>query len=546
VSGLSIGEYLIERLLDYGVRDIFGVPGDYVLAFYAMLEQSPINVVGCTREDCAGFAADAYARASDIGAVCVTYAVGGLSVCNAIAGAYAEKSPVVLVSGSPGLRERYGNPLLHHRVGRFRTQFEVFRCLCGASAELHHPDTAFREIDRVLDAVVRTRRPGYLELPRDMVRVVPEGTHTPAFTERKSDPDALAEALAEATRWVAESRRPVILAGVEIHRLGLQDQLLAFAEGAGIPITTTMLGKSVISETHPLFAGIYEGAMGREEVTQMVERSDCVIVLGAFLTDINLGIYTAKLDPRTCIYATSEALRISHHHFHNVLLADFLDGLVRAGLKSAEPVAANRRSADEVDFQLRPDDPITIRRLIARLNRALDESTVVIADVGDALFASVDLVIHRQTEFLSPAYYASMGFAVPAALGVMVARPDLRPVVLVGDGAFQMTGMELSTIVRRNFSPIIIVLDNHGYGTERLLHAGDHQFNEIHPWRYHKLPEILGSGTGYEVRTEGEFDRALRSAQADTRAMSLIHVLLDPNDCSRLLDRLAKTLSTSV
>ena len=143
---------------------------------------------------------------------------------------------------------------------------------------------------------------------------------------------------------------------------------------------------------------------------------------------------------------------------------------------------------------------------------------VVIADIGDALFASSELVIHRQTEFISPAYYTSMGFAVPAALGAMVARPNLRPVVLVGDGAFQMTGMELSTIVRHGFNPIVIVLDNEGYGTERLLHAGDHKFNDILPWHYHKLPEMLGGGRGYEIRTEGEFDAgpAIRPGRRDT------------------------------
>ncbi|OHB81673.1 MAG: preprotein translocase subunit Tim44 [Planctomycetes bacterium RBG_16_64_12] len=546
MSGLSVGDYLITRLLDYGVRDIFGIPGDYVLAFYVMLEESPINTVGCTREDCAGFAADAYARVNNIGAVCVTYGVGGFSLANSIAGAYAEKSPVVLISGSPGLRERYHNPLLHHRVGKFRTQFDVFHCLCGATTQLHNPDTAFREIDRVLDAVVRKRRPGYIELPRDMVSVVPEGPHTPFVTEQKSDPDALAEALAEATRRLSQSRRPMILAGVEIHRLGLQEQLLALAEGAGIPITTTMLGKSVISETHPLFAGIYGSETGREDVSEMVEQSDCVVVLGAFLTDIDLAIDTVGLDPTKCIYATSETLRISHHHFHDVLLADFLTGLVDAGSKSPKAPRPPHPRAEEPDFQLRPDDPITIRRLIARVNVALDDSTVVIADVGDALFASMELVVHRQTEFLSPAYYASMGFAVPAALGTMVARPDLRPLVLVGDGAFQMTGMELSNIVRRNLSPIVIVLDNKGYGTERLLHAGDYQFNEIHPWQYHKLPQVLGGGTGYEVRTEGEFDRALRSAQADTTGMSLIQVHLDRNDKSQVLERLARNLGRNV
>ena len=546
VSGVSIGDYLIRRLQDYGVRDVFGLPGDYVLAFYAKLEEGPLNVVGCTREDCAGFATDGYARINGIGAVCVTYCVGGLSLCNSIAGAYAEKSPVVVISGSPGLRERYRNPLLHHKVKDFRTQFDVFRRFCAACGELNDPTTAFREIDRVLGAVVRYRRPGYIELPRDMVDVVPEGTYTPTSRKTSSDPGALTEAVAEAVRRVSQSRQPVIVAGVEIHRFGLQDRLLSLAEGAGIPITTTMLGKSVISETHPLFAGIYEGAMGHEEVTQLVEQSDCVILLGAFMTDINLGIYTADLDPRKCIYATSETLQISHHHFHGVLLSDFIAGLVGAGFEVPVQTLPPRPGSTEPAFELQPDAPVTIRRLMTRLNQSLDDATVVIADIGDALFASSELVIHRQTEFLSPAYYTSMGFSIPAALGVMVARPELRPVVLVGDGAFQMTGMELSTIVRRGLNPIVIVLDNKGYGTERLLHTGEYEFNEIHPWQYHKLPEVLGGGTGYEVRTEGEFDRALRAAWADTTGMSLIQVHLAPDDCSRALERLAAKLGPQV
>jgi indolepyruvate decarboxylase len=175
-AGLSIGRYLIQRLQDYGLRDIFGIPGDYILTFYGMLEKSPINVVGCTREDCAGFAADAYARINGLGAVCVTYCVGGLSVCNSIAGAYAEKSPVVVISGAPGMRERINNPLLHHKVRDFYTQLEVFEKLCVAGADLSDPTLAFREIDRVLDAATRYKRPVYLELPRDMVEVVPEAS----------------------------------------------------------------------------------------------------------------------------------------------------------------------------------------------------------------------------------------------------------------------------------------------------------------------------------------------------------------------------------
>ncbi len=546
VAGKSIGDYLIEKLLQRGVRDIFGVPGDYVLTFYGKLDRSPIRVVGCTREDCAGFAADAYARMNGIGAVCVTYCVGGLSLCNSIAGAYAEKSPVVVISGSPGLKERINNPLLHHKVKDFRTQFEVFRRLCVAATDLTDRTAAFREIDRVLEAAVRYRRPGYIELPRDMVNVVPEASCAPAATPPSSDPDALAEAVAEAARRIRASRSPVIIADVEIHRFGLQEQLLALAEGAGIPIVTTILGKSVISERHPLFAGLYEGAMGREEVTRFVESSDLVLLLGAFMTDLNLGIFTANLDPAKCIYATSEMLRISHHHFHDVLLSDFLQGLVGAGLQAPPRALPPRPECADAPFVLRPDAPITIERVIARLDHWLNESMVVIAEAGDALFASSDLVIHRQTEYVAPAYYTSMGFAVPAALGCMIARPDLRAVVLLGDGAFQMTGMELSTIVRRGLAPIIIVLDNQGYGTERLLHPGDWSFNDVQPWAYHKLPEVLGGGTGYDVHTEGQFDHALRTAWDDARGMSLIQVHIDQSDFSNALKRLAKRLGAKV
>jgi indolepyruvate decarboxylase len=545
-AGMSVGQYLIDRLYNCGVHDVFGLPGDYVLSLFIALSESPIHVVTCTREDCAGFAADAYARINGIGAVCVTYCVGGLSLCNSVAGAYAEKSPVVVITGSPGLNERVNNPLLHHKVKDFRTQYEVFRRLTVAAADLTDPSTAFREIDRVLDAVLRYRRPGYIEVPRDMVHVVPETLHTPVSSRPASDPSALAEALTEAERRISAARKPVIVADVEIHRFGLQHQLLAFAEKSGIPIATAVLGKSVISERHPLFVGIYEGAMGREEVTRFVEESDLIILLGFFMTDLNLGIFTANLDPAKCIYATSETLRISHHHFDGVLLSDFLEGLVRLEIPVKRRPLPSPLPGDGAGFQLRPEAPICIERVTARLNEFLCEQVVVIADVGDALFASSELVIHRQTEYIAPAYYTSMGFSVPAALGAMVARPDLRAVVMVGDGAFQMTGMELSTIVRRRLAPIIIVLDNGGYGTERLLHPGDFEFNEIHPWRYHKLPEVLGGGKGYEVRTEGEFDHALRSAWSDNREMSLIHVHLGRDDASRPLKRLAVKLGARV
>ena len=546
VNDLSIGQYLIRRLQDYGIADVFGIPGDYVLNFYSLLEQSPINVVGCTREDCAGFAADAYARIKGMGAVCVTYCVGGFSVCNSIAGAYAEKSPVVLLTGSPGLKERINNPLLHHKVRDFRTQYDVFQRLCVAGAELSDPRIAFSEIDRVLNMCDRYKRPVYLDIPRDLVTLVPAEPHMYERDWLKSDHDALNEAADEASRLLGEAEKPVILAGVEIHRFGLQDELLALAEGSSIPIATTILGKSVIRETHPLFVGLYEGAMGHEEVTQFVEDSDCIVLLGTFMSDLNLGIFTASLDASKCIYATSEDLRIRHHHYHDVLLEDFIRELAsRSPANSTRAIPPTLRAPRE-PFELQPDDPVSTRRLIAMLNERLDDDMIVIADIGDSLFAATELVIDGRTEFLSPAYYTSMGFAVPAALGVHVAASNRRAVAIVGDGAFQMTGMELSTLVRHGFNPIIFVLDNGGYGTERFLHPGEWKYNDIHGWNYAKLPEVLGGGKGYRVRTEGELAAVVEQAWDNDDQLSLIHVQLDRDDHSETLARMAERLSKRI
>jgi indolepyruvate decarboxylase len=542
----SIGEYLIQRLQHHGVRDCFGIPGDYILSLYTLLENSPINMVGCTSEDCAGFAADAYARVHGIGALCVTYCVGGLSVCNSIACAYAEKSPVVMITGSPGLRERIHNPLLHHMVRNFRTQYDVFEKLCVAGTELDDPQTAFSEIDRVLAACQRFKRPVYIEIPRDMVHVRPEAR--PLYESRApaSDSRALNEAVEEAARRIENARQPVLLLGVEIHRFGLQDLALKLAEQAGIPIAATMLGKGVVAETHPLYMGLYEGAIGREEITRYVEASDCVVMLGTFMTDINLGIYTAELDIGDCIYVTSEQCRIRHHHYHDVRLDDFIQRLVHRGIRRTKPQPPAPTEWRRESFELKPEAPITITRLMQRLDEQLDDNTIVIADVGDSLFASTELTTRSRTEFIAPAYYTSMGFAVPGALGAQTARPDARVVAIVGDGAFQMTGMEISTLVRRKLPVIVIVLDNGGYGTERLLHPGQFKFNDIHPWRYEKLPEVLGGGQGYVVRSETDFDAALQHAWNERTAPSILHIHLDPQDRSRALDRLAAMMQQTV
>jgi indolepyruvate decarboxylase len=543
-ASLTIGQYLIERLQAHGVGHVFGIPGDYILSLYKMINESPIKVVGMTREDNAGFAADAYARIHGLGCVAVTYCVGGLSLCNSIAGAYAEKSPVIVLGGSPGLSERIRNPMLHHKVKGFETQYEVLEKVTVAAAVLDDPLIAFHEIDRLLAAAVRYKRPVYLEIPRDQVNVRPLAPPRTPAGPPPSDPDALREAVDEASAMLMAAKRPVILADVEIHRFGLQDELLQLAESTGIPIASTILGKSVVSESHPLFIGIYEGAMGRSEVTECVEGADCLLMLGCFLTDINLGIFTAKLEPSRCIDATSEDLRIRHHHYSDVRVDDFIRELSSSGLKPSKTPVPPRPDPLSSPWITQKNAPLTSARLFARLNRILNDQMVVIADIGDSLFGAADLWMSRRTEFISPAYYTSMGFAIPAAVGAGMASPKDRVLVIVGDGAFHMTGMELSTIAYNEMNPIVVVLNNHGYTTERFLLDGP--FNDLHDWQFHKIPEVLGRGLGLEVRTEGELDLALDRALANTKSFSLLNVHLDPWDRSPALERLAHKLGKLV
>ena len=481
-----------------------------------------------------------------MGAVCVTYCVGGLSVCNSIAGAFAEKSPVVLLTGSPGHQERLNNPLLHHKVRDFRTQVDVFDKLCITGTELTDAATAFQEIDRVLEMAYRYKRPVYIDIPRDMVCVIPHTTHRHTFPPIATDERALQEACNEITALLNRAENPVIIAGVEIHRFGLQDDLIHFAEKNNIPIASTLLGKSVVRENHPLYVGLYEGAIGREEVAEYVESSDCILMLGAFMTDLNLGIYTANLNPRQCIDATSETLKIHHHHYENVALDELIQELILRNIKCScrfiDPTVREPVSQYVIDYPA----PIRIRRMIDRLNQSLDENTIVIADIGDSLFASTRLQTQGRTEFLSPAYYTSMGFSVPATLGAQTALPDHRVITICGDGAFQMTCLELSTIVRRGLNPIVIVLDNGGYGTERALHPGEWNYNEIHRWSYGELTRLVGGGIAHRIQTEEDFDKALKAALADNTNMHLMHVELDRRDASETLTRLADKMSSRV
>lgn len=538
----TVSEYLISRLADYGVKHVFGVPGDYVLQFFKQLEESPLQVINTCDEQGAGFAADAYARLNGLGVVCVTYCVGGLKIANTTAQAFAEKSPLVVISGAPGLNEREKNPLLHHKVRDFDTQLNIFRHLTVAATDLIDVENGCCEIDRVLAAAVYHKRPVYIELPRDLTGIICSCERKEVPKPSVSDPHALGEALKEAVHRISKAKQPVLVAGIEIQRFGLQELFMQLVETTGIPFATTPLSKSTLSEDHPLFIGVYEGAVGREQARQTVEESDCLLMFGAFMTDINLGIFTAQLDQAKTISSSSEESSIAFHKYPDVFLNDFLSGLIDQDLPQ-QVADVSRKQPLSTGF-VAQDEPITVARLFNYVEEFIDENIVLLADPGDAMFAATDLTIRHPAVFLSPAYYTSMGFAVPGAIGAQLARPDLRPLVLVGDGAFQMTGVEISTAARFGLSPIVVVLNNSGYGTERPMLDGI--FNEIPTWRYHQLPKVLGAGKGYEVFTEQDLDRAFKAATACTDTLVIIEVHLDPSDHSPALKRLTDALGAKV
>jgi len=367
--------------------------------------------------------------------------------------------------------------------------------------------------------------------------------------EYETDLDSMQEAIAEAVAMVNSSKQPVIIAGVEIHRFGIQGKLLQLAVKTNIPVVATVLSKSVISEVHPLYLGVYEGAMGHESVREYVESSDCLILLGALMTDINFSISATPIEQSNSIYVTSEKLSIRHHNFDNVFLQDFLTSLIEAPLAIKDFVfvgkQSNTNNNNNKHFSAVRDQKITVKRLFERLNFSITDSSIVIADVGDSLFGSLDLTIHGQTDFFSPAYYCSMGFAVPAAIGAQLAKPLLRPIVIVGDGAFQMTGMEISTITRFALNPVIIVLNNNGYGTERPMLDGP--FNDVLRWNYYRIPEIIGHGKAFLIETEGQLEDSLSAAEKFySKDLCILDVRLDPHDGSPALQRLTESLGKKV
>jgi indolepyruvate decarboxylase len=538
---MRVGEYLFQRLKALGVRYTFGIPGDFVLPLYQALERTSIQPIVVTHEPAAGFAADAYARLKGLGVALVTYGAGALNMVNAIAQAYAERSPVLVVSGAPEIRDRRLEALVHHKVRTFESQLIVYREITCAAAALNDPRMAPGEIDRVLDAISRWKRPGYLEVPRDVVFATGARPQRAGPLARRPDPAALREVMGEVVARLNRSRRPVIYAGVEIERFGLIRKLVRLAERLNLPVVTSMDGKTVFPEIHRNFVGIYMGKVGSAQARKVVEQSDCVLMLGALQTDVSTGLFTARVDQASLISASSEEVSVSFHRYPDVNLVDLVQFLLASrAVKRRALRIPQRRSARSPA----PEARLTSRAIVEELNAFLTPGRfTVVSDVGDCMYACVDL---RTDTFLGPGYYNSMGFAVPAAIAAELAWPGRRAVALVGDGGFQMTGMELGTARAHGLKPIVILFNNGGFATMQAI-AGKKPYFRVAPWDYVGIAESVGC-RGMRVQSRAAFRAALAEA-LKSRSAFLIEAMLSPTDVSlawaRIADEVRSRLSAA-
>lgn len=542
-STQTVGEFLFDYLHNQGVNHAFGIPGDFALPTCRWLERSKIEFINMTHEPSVGFAADAYSRITGgLGVAVVTYCVGGLNMLNSIAGAYAEKSPVVVISGGPSPVDRRNDSLIHHKVRTFDTQRRIYDEVTCASTVLLDPETAADEIIRVVSAARQHSRPVYIEVPFDVVDMPIKQPSMRNTEVHASDKETLAAFVSDAVEFINKAKKPVIVADVELHRLGLTDLAVEFAKKFNLPISTTLLSKSVISETNPLFIGTYSGTLSVPEVKDYVESSDCLIMLGAFISDVLYGFTKAQINRKNTILCTTEKSSIGHHHYEGIALKEFLEGLLHSDVKrrsdftNPNPYVPTKPLTDVERKETMDSD--TFFKIV---EQCMPDGAIITSDTGDALLGAIGLRTTKRNNFVAGAYYLSMGFGIPAAIGACAASPENRVLCMVGDGAFQMTGLELSTAAKFGLNPIILLLNNDGYGTQRGIIDGD--FNKIHQWKYTRITDVLGYGKSATVHTKGDLETALNAAIADKQNMHFIEVMIPKGDCSRSLKRVGEGLA---
>jgi pyruvate decarboxylase len=538
---VTIGSYLATRLEQVGLRHYFGIPGDYNLALFdQLLLNQNLTCISCCNELNAGYAADGYARATGLAAMLVTYSVGALSAVNAIAGHYAEDLPVILISGGPNTHSEPENQILHHSLGEVRYGYvrDMFAPVTAAAVIVRHAEDAPRLIDQTIATCLRSRKPVYLEISCNIAALeIPAPQPYQFWTKPTSNPETLKEAVDHAAAMLNAAVKPVAVGGVKLRAAGALDAFRQFIDASGYAVAMMPNAKSFFPEHHPNFVGIYWGPVSSPGTEAIVESADAYVFAGPVLSDYASCGHTIEISPKKLIHVGPDFVQLPGTLYQDIVMDEFFAALTSQIKRNDTSLETFNRTRTQTVPEPPIDRaaPIRTRRLFYMIQGMLDGNTTLIAETGDSWFNTINLALPQGSNFEIQMQYGSIGWSVGAALGYQLAvQPTRRVIACIGDGSFQMTAQELSTMIRYGLKPILFIMNNGGYTIEVEIHDGP--YNVIKNWNYAELVPAFngadGNGWGCRVRTEGEAQDAIQKALAHD-GPSVIEVVIGKDDCSR-------------
>ncbi|CAM4161570.1 alpha-keto acid decarboxylase family protein [Lacicoccus alkaliphilus] len=538
----TVGEFLFDHLKAEGITEIFGVPGDFNFSLLDTLEDyDGIDLIDNRNELNAGYAADGYAQVKGLAALITTFGVGELSASNAIAGAYSENIPLVHIAGSPDLDAQEAGDHVHHTL--MDGNFEVFRHMyehITAYAVKVTKENAGTEIPKAIRIAKKKKKPVYLDFPIDQV-TEPVGEVKAAEAVEETDEKSLEAAVDRAKVQLEEADQPVMLVDFNTLRFHLEPEVQSLAEALNVPVAQMMQGKGGFNEQHPQYIGMYGGAFGDPEVQKSVEAADCIIAVGMLWSDFNLSKYTAKLDTEKMIIIHPHSVEVAGEKYEGIHAADALEALQKSGNRREGEVETPPSIYD--DTAGGPEEEIAAESYYPRFQRMLKKNDILVVDTGTLSYGMSQVKLPEGTTFISHGAWQSIGYGTPAALGASVAARDRRVLLFIGEGAFQFTAQELSTIIEKGYKPVIFLLNNQGYTIERYLNTDRPyaEYNDVPVWDYMSLVDTFSSVTEVfkaRVTTNGALEEAIENAE-DFNGPSVIELFVtDPMDAPLYLHNL--------
>ncbi|AJQ70474.1 alpha-keto acid decarboxylase family protein [Salmonella enterica] len=539
----TVADYLLDRLAGCGIGHLFGVPGDYNLQFLDhVIDHPTLRWVGCANELNAAYAADGYARMSGAGALLTTFGVGELSAINGIAGSYAEYVPVLHIVGAPCSAAQQRGELMHHTLGDgdFRHFYRMSQAISAASAILDEQNACF-EIDRVLGEMLAARRPGYIMLPVDVAKktAIPP-TQALALPVHEAQSGVETAFRYHARQCLMNSRRIALLADFLAGRFGLRPLLQRWMAETPIAHATLLMGKGLFDEQHPNFVGTYSAGASSKEVRQAIEDADRVICVGTRFVDTLTAGFTQQLPAERTLEIQPYASRIGETWF-NLPMAQAVSTLRELCLECAFAPPPTRSAGQPVRID---KGELTQESFWQTLQQYLKPGDIILVDQGTAAFGAAALSLPDGAEVVVQPLWGSIGYSLPAAFGAQTACPDRRVILIIGDGAAQLTIQEMGSMLRDGQAPVILLLNNDGYTVERAIHGAAQRYNDIASWNWTQIPPALNAAQQAEC---WRVTQAIQLAEvlerlARPQRLSFIEVMLPKADLPELLRTVTRAL----